>query len=285
MLNRYIQYNQWIIVLGHQIDRTPNLDASIKAITTTYMTFFHRHSLTMAKLLKNGTVITFDNTTETIKVLPKASILIVNDRIAAITENDDPPLPENTTVIDVHGKIITPGFINTHIHMWQTVYRSMGPNVTLAEYFSWVSQRSPATALFTPDNIHTSCLEGYMEGLHAGVTSFVEHAHNNWSAGAVEPGLDAAVQSGARVWWCYDVMQRDGFSRSEQWEALERVGRLIGPDSLVQMGLAVDGLSGFFGGDPDGHVGHAREMIKYVPYPIHTYPSGPGGRMANEAEN
>lgn len=239
----------------------------------------------MAKLLQNGTVVTFDNTTDSIRVLPKASILTENGRIAAITENGDPPHPhpENTTVIDVRGKIITPGFINTHTHMWQTVYRSMGPNVTLAEYFGWTGQFSPATALFTPDDIHTSCLEGYMEGLHAGVTSFVEHAHNNWSREAVEPGLQAAVQSGARVWWCYDVMQRDGFSRSEQWELLEGIGRSIGsePKSLVQLGLAADGLSGCFREDPEGHVGHAREMIKYFPVPALVFRTS----KANETGN
>ena len=98
---------------------------------------FYKPARKMAKLLKNGTVITFDNTTETVKVLPKASILIENGRIASITEHNTPPgLPPNTAVIDVHGKIITPGFINTHTHMWQTVYRSMGPDVTLADYFS-----------------------------------------------------------------------------------------------------------------------------------------------------
>lgn len=59
---------------------------------------------------------------------------------------------------------------------------------------------SPVTAAFTPDDVYISSLEGYLEGLHGGVTSYVEHAHNNWNAAVVEPGFNAAVNSGARDW-------------------------------------------------------------------------------------
>lgn len=121
---------------------------------------------------------------------------------------------------------------------------------------------SPATAAFTPDDVYISSLEGYLEGLHGGVTSYVEHAHNNWNTDVVEPGFDAAVDSGARVWWCYDIADREGFETKEQWEVMGRIGDKVIEGSPVQLGLSVDGLSGLFGNDPDGHLGHMREMIR-----------------------
>lgn len=216
----------------------------------------------MSKVLKDGTVLMFDDTTKSIRVLPKASVLIENGRITAISENPDFQIPENAEVLNVYGKIISPGFINTHIHTWQTVYRTIGPNVFLSQYFEWLGHMSGATAAFIPDDVYISSLAGYLEGLHGGVTSYVEHAHNNWKETVVEPGFDAAMDSGARVWWCYDVADRKGFAMKEQWEALGKLGGKVTEGSLVQMGLSVDGLSGLFGNDPGGHLGYVPDMIR-----------------------
>ncbi|KAI4222918.1 MAG: hypothetical protein L6R40_008543 [Gallowayella cf. fulva] len=216
-----------------------------------------------AKVLKDGTVLTFDDTTQSIKVLRRASILIVDDRITAIAEKDDEfSVPAGSEIIDVQGKIVSPGFVNTHVHMWQSVYRTIGPNVALVQYFGWLSQMSAtATKAFMPNDIYISSLEGYLEGLNAGVTSHVEHAHNNWSREVVEPGYEAAVDSGARVWWCYDVAPSDKFSMEEQWDIL---GRLAAKptQSPVVLGLSLDGLAPSFLNDPTGQLEHAKQMVR-----------------------
>ncbi|KAL3451347.1 hypothetical protein BJX65DRAFT_321288 [Aspergillus insuetus] len=205
------------------------------------------------KILKNGTVLAFDQTTQSIRVLRRASILIENGHISAIEEDFEAlSAPDGVEIIDVSGKIVSPGFVNTHVHMWQTVYRTLGPNVTLSQYFDWVSQASEgARAAFTAEDIHVSSLGGYLEGLNSGVTSCVEHAHNNWSATVMESGYRAAVESGARVWWCYDVASRPTFSVDEQWAAY---GGLKQDESRrVLPGLSLDGLGWtFLNGDGNG---------------------------------
>ncbi|RDW72754.1 uncharacterized protein DSM5745_07926 [Aspergillus mulundensis] len=203
------------------------------------------------KILKDGTVLSFDTSTQSIKVLRRASILIVDDRIAAIEENSDdlPAPPGDVEIVDVAGKIISPGFVNTHVHVWESVYRSMGPNTTLPQYMGWAGHMGQLVPVaFTADDIYISSLQGYIEGLNAGVTSVVEHAHNNWSRAVMEEGYRAAVDSGARVWWCYDVMEREGFSAHEQWDAY---GQLVRDKSaLVSSGLSLDGLGwGILNGD------------------------------------
>lgn len=198
-----------------------------------------------AKILKGGTVLTFDGTALSIKVLPEASVLIINDRITAIEEDfDNLPSTPNADVIDVKGKIVSPGFVNTHVHVWQTAYRSIAPDVNLVHYFDWLSHMSKtATTTFTPNDIYISSLEGYLEGLNGGVTSYVDHAHNNWAPEIMESGFDAAVDSGARVWWCYDVTARYGFPVNHQWEALAKISERPSPET-VEIGLGYDGFAG-----------------------------------------
>ena len=69
-----------------------------------------------SKLLRNGTFLSFNEESESIKVLRNASLLVVGDKITALGENVE--APGDAEVIDVSGKIITPGFVNTHSHMW-----------------------------------------------------------------------------------------------------------------------------------------------------------------------
>lgn len=191
------------------------------------------------KLLRNGTVISFNDNTASLEVLHNASVLIDNDKISAIGTNISPPA--NTDIVDVTDKILTPGFVNTHCHMWQTAYRTLAPDCTLADYFTWVSHNSASIKSFSAEDVYVSCLEGYLEGLNAGVTSYVEHAHNNWERKTVERGYDAAVDGGARVWWCCAAEDRDHCSQKESFEFMAEVrDRNAGKDTPVQLGYAFD---------------------------------------------
>lgn len=129
-----------------------------------------------SKLLRNGTVLLFNDETQSIKVLHNCSVLIKGDEITAI--GNDLDTPSDAEIIDVSDRIVAPGMINTHTHLWQTAFRTMGPNTTLAEYFTIASQFSSATKLFSSQDVYISCLEGYYEGLNGGTTSFVEHVSN-----------------------------------------------------------------------------------------------------------
>ena len=149
------------------------------------------------KLLRNGTILTFDDKTQSIKVLRNASLLIIGDEIADIGEDID--VPENAELIDISDRIVAPGMVNTHTHMWQTAYRTMGPNKTLAEYFSIASQFSPAIKLFSPDDVYVSCLEGYYEALNGGVTSIVEHVSTLIQRAVLQPNRPKSIRRTHRL--------------------------------------------------------------------------------------
>lgn len=216
------------------------------------------------KVLRGGTVLSFDDDSQRIQVLSNASVVIKDDRILAIAPDSEIDLPVGAEIINVKGKIISPGFINTHVHAWMTVFRTIAPNITLAQYLSsWLNPWAEETAAaFNPDDIYISCLEGYLEGLNAGVTSYVDHAHNNWRPEVAKPGFDAAVDSGARVWWCFDVGHNDNFPRSEQWEVLRRAAAQTNSSSLVQPGIAIDSLSHSFEEETENELAHTQKMIR-----------------------
>ncbi|KXT15259.1 hypothetical protein AC579_4844 [Pseudocercospora musae] len=197
-------------------------------------------------ILKNGTLLTFDENSQKIKVLHNASILVVGDHISQI-ESDYGNLkaPRDAEILDVSGKIVSPGFTNTHVHMWMTAYRSIAPDVTLLHYFAWLSQSSETAVkgFDSPQDIYISTLEGYLEGLNAGVTSYVDHAHCNWGAGQMEANYEATRDGGARVWWCYEPIEHKLFSKKEQWAKWHEIGKRE-RSPLVPFGLSFDAFEG-----------------------------------------
>ncbi|KAK4934757.1 hypothetical protein LTR10_024061 [Elasticomyces elasticus] len=201
-------------------------------------------------ILRNGTVLAYDENSASIKVLRRASVVVEGDRIAAILDADSSKDNNHSEaeIVDVTGHIVAPGLVNTHCHMWQTAYRTLGPDITLAQYFSW-----------GPKDVYIGSLEGYIEGINAGVTSFLEHAHNNWQEQVVENGLKAAQDSGARIWWCYHPFDRDNFPLDEQYRILKNLkSETRNSGDLVRFGLAMDGLDSM----SDGSIQQAKQLAR-----------------------
>lgn len=67
-----------------------------------------------AVLLKGARIITMNGN----EVIENGDILVVNNRIKAVGKSGTLQVPAKTKVIDVAGKTIVPGFVDTHSHMW-----------------------------------------------------------------------------------------------------------------------------------------------------------------------
>ena len=210
-----------------------------------------------SKLFHNGTILSFDDVTNSIKVLRNASLLVVNGKIAALGDNVEAPTDAET--IDASGKIITPGFINTHFHAWQTAYRTLAPNTVLASYFISYGQYSPASRSFSADDIYVSSLEGYLEGLNGGVTSYVEHAHSGWAWDVVNRAYEGAADSGARIYWCCALEDFEGCSSEDKINYMRQL-KDHSQNKLMSLGIAWDGMGG---ADTDA-VERTKEVTRYV---------------------
>lgn len=168
-------------------------------------------------LLSNASaIITFDTKTEALSVLRHGSVLVDGDRIAGLYDSAVPNgLPNNTDVVDCIGKIISPGFIDTHRHGWQTAFKTIGSNTSLAEYFLRYGEYV-ANSYFTPEDVYIGQLAGLYEALNAGTTTNLDHAHHTWSNKTSEAGLNATLDSGARVVWGYTFHNVTNFTMSDQ---------------------------------------------------------------------
>lgn len=84
-------------------------------------------------LLRNATILVPSKGGSRITPLKAHSLLIQGNVIARIASHIDPP-SDNTTIIDCTGKLVSPGFIDTHHHVWQTQLKGRHADHTLVEY-------------------------------------------------------------------------------------------------------------------------------------------------------
>ena len=102
-------------------------------------------------LLKNVTVITLDAENR----IFTGDVLVAEDRIAAFN-----PSVQADEVIDASGRVLLPGFVQTHIHLCQTLFRGAADDLALID---WLKQRIwPMEAAHTPASLQigrASCRE------------------------------------------------------------------------------------------------------------------------------
>jgi len=126
---------------------------------------------TMAQriLIKDAIVLSQD---ESIGELPRADILVEDDRIAQV----GPDLAvADAQVIEAAGDIVIPGFIDTHRHTWETSIRTCAPDYTLGAYFGAIlDQFAPK---YQPDDVYAANQWGALECVNAGITTLVDWSH------------------------------------------------------------------------------------------------------------
>jgi 5-methylthioadenosine/S-adenosylhomocysteine deaminase len=112
-------------------------------------------------LIKNGTLLTMDRDDSVLK----GDLLIRDGRIASVGEKVD----DAEEVIDAHGCAVLPGFVQTHIHLCQTLFRGAADDLTLID---WLKKRVwPMEAAHSPASLRASAQLGVAEMIRGGTTS------------------------------------------------------------------------------------------------------------------
>jgi hypothetical protein len=93
----------------------PKETPSYKAIETAVKVYYQRDMPQGVMLLKGARVITMDSVAG---VIENGDVLVENNRIKAVGPSGSLSVPANARVVDVGGKTIVPGFVDTHAHMW-----------------------------------------------------------------------------------------------------------------------------------------------------------------------
>jgi cytosine/adenosine deaminase-related metal-dependent hydrolase len=218
-------------------------------------------------LLQGGYVLSMD---EGLGELPVGDVLIENGTIAAVETSIE---AEDAEVVDVSGHVVMPGFVDTHRHTWQTLFRGVCADWTLQDYFRGIRMSiSPNCAA---EDVYAGNFLGALEALDAGVTTILDFSHCNNTPEHADAALQGLLDAGIRAMFAYGYypapMGNPVFTTHQQRLADARRIReqtLSGDDGLVTMGVALTevGLVPFEETIAEAH--SARDMG--VPSVLHT---------------
>ena len=164
-------------------------------------------------ILTNCVVVTMDDAgTEH----ERGWVSIENGLIAA-TGGGEPPAPGE----DLRGAIVTPGLVNTHHHLYQTLTRARAQQ---ADLFTWLRELYPVWARLDAEMEHAAARAGLTELALSGCSTVFDHHYvfPRGVTGLIEAELDAARSIGVRF-----VAARGSMDLGESDGGLP-------PDSLVE---------------------------------------------------
>ena len=125
-----------------------------------------------------------------------ASVFVRGGLIESVGPAD--ALPQTADeVIDARGHLVTPGLVNTHHHMYQSLTRAL-PGVQDAELFSWLRGLYPVWAGLTPEMAKVSAQLAMAELLMSGCTTSSDHLYLYPNGVRLDDTIEAAQSIGMR---------------------------------------------------------------------------------------
>ena len=140
-------------------------------------------------LLKNAAlVLTMDGSE-----LADTDILLKDGQIAAVGQG----LKSAGATLNLEGCLVTPGLVNTHHHLFQTLTRAV-PGAQDAMLFGWLQRLYPIWARFGPDEMRLSATLGLAELALSGCTMSSDHMYLFPNGSRLDDTIKAATEVGLR---------------------------------------------------------------------------------------
>src|SRR5262245_37305221 len=181
-------------------------------------------------IIRDATILTMDP-----KISDRAtgSVLVQGDSIVAIGSKIE---STSAQVIDGRGMICMPGFVDTHWHLWTSLFRPfVRADVNELGYFP-VSNR--LGQLMTPEDSYRAVILGVAEALSAGCTTVHNWAHNVRSADHADGELAAMRDAGIRGRFAYGPAQGMPDDQPMDFAGIARVQKDWMPgDRMLSMGI------------------------------------------------
>ena len=194
-------------------------------------------------LIRDASIVTMD---EAIGDLATGSILIEDDRILEVGARID--VADDVEVIDGTDRIAMPGFVNAHIHTWQTGLRGVAADWTISQYLR--AMHAGLAGYFRPDDIQIANCFGALNQISSGTTTLVDWCHNNPTPDHTDAAIDGLLASGIRAVFLHGSPKPDPKAGQKHFSEVPmpvsevkrlRNGRLSSDEAAVTMGLAVLG--------------------------------------------
>lgn len=196
--------------------------------------------MTASFMVRGATVISVDPDIGTFV----GDVLVQDGVIAATGPHLREPVDE---VVDGTGKILLPGFVDSHRHMYSGLLRGCGDGVAYDEYFTRVVLGYGGA--FEPEDSGISARLGLAEAVDSGITTLHAWEHNLHTPQHAAASLSALEESGLRGRFSYgppntpmSINLDDVAAFQDDFFPLRKDGRSYGPSGRVHLGIASRGV-------------------------------------------
>lgn len=161
-------------------------------------------------LIRNGTIVTMGNQTRIIK---RGTVAVEHGKITNVEKGDDKGGFKAERVIDATGKIVMPGFVCAHHHLYSTFARGMTTSGEPPGNFKEILEKLwwKLDSLLTKKDIYYSSLVSAIDCIRKGTTTIIDH-HESQSCqeGSLDEIAKAVKQAGTRAVLCLGASDRNG---------------------------------------------------------------------------
>ena len=212
----------------------------------------HNPQPSRATLIRNAGILTMDMK---LGEMTGMDVLIKDGKIAAIAKGMK---VDDAEIIDATGKILMPGMIDGHRHVWQIMNAGILVKTHAAKYDHYQTWKERTVVCMTPEDFH---LAGYVGGLLAidsGVTSVVDYAHGQHNREKAFAGARGLIESGVGGVFCYQIAHSTTYGPGDTISLAEASAQRLAPpteehyetarmlrdelfsssDSLIRFGIA-----------------------------------------------
>ena len=149
--------------------------------------------MTKTWIIKNAhTILTMDDMR---RELNGHDILLRDGVIAEIGENLS--VPADAEIVDAQNAVLTPGLVNTHHHLYQSLTRAV-PGGQDALLFGWLQTLYPIWAGFGPEEMRVSAMVGLSELALSGCTMSSDHLYLFPNGARLDDTIEGAAEVGLR---------------------------------------------------------------------------------------
>ena len=151
-------------------------------------------------------------------------------------------------VIDASGMIAMPGFVNAHLHTWQTGIRGIAGNWSIRQYLETMHAR--IAPRYTAEDTYIANLVGALNQIACGATTIFDWCHNNATPAHSDAAIDGLEESGIRAVFGHGSPKPDADEGAPPFthiphprSEIERLrkGRLSSDDARVTLAMAALG--------------------------------------------
>lgn len=182
-------------------------------------------------VVRNAYVMTMDSA---LGDLANGDVHVRDGEIVAVGTRLIAPTAEN---IDGRNTIVLPGLIDTHWHLWTSLFRSLSGDTKERGYFPLSKRLGKA---YTPEDMYRAVRFATAEALFSGITTVHDFNHNVRSLNYAKAAVRALTDTGIRARFSYGYYQAQPSEKATDFDSIATLRESIkdSQKNLLSLGFA-----------------------------------------------